>query len=234
MQLTSSLRSPQAEADYFYPSSDGRPVGETPAHVRNLLLLVDVLEDWFASDPMVYVAGNMFLYYEQRNRLKHVSPDVLFVHGVPKDKPRKSYFLWEEGKPPDLVIELTSASTRDEDLVGKKSLYQNILGVHEYFLFDPYAEYLDPPLQGFRLQDGTYADIPLIDGRLASEALGLHFEGCGEYLRLYNPASGRWVLTGRELAAETAVRLDQVSAEKERLERELAELQRRLGHTKDT
>ena len=44
MRLTTSPRPPEADADYFYPDSDGRPVGETPAHFRNLRYLVEMLE----------------------------------------------------------------------------------------------------------------------------------------------------------------------------------------------
>jgi Uma2 family endonuclease len=58
----------------------------------------------------------MFVYYVPGDRLKHVSPDLFVVRGVPKDKPRKKYLCWEEGKGPDLVVELTSGSTRDEDV----------------------------------------------------------------------------------------------------------------------
>src|SRR5487761_1646826 len=209
MRLTTSPRPPEAGADYFYPDSDGRPVGETPAHFRNLRHLVEMLEALYAGEPRVYVAGNMFLYYVPGDRLKHVSPDLFVVRGGPKDKPRRKYLLWEEGKGPDLVVELTSESTRDEDL-DKKWLYRDILGVSEYVLFDPFGEYLVPSL------------------------LGLHFEAHGENLRLYDPATGGWLRTPpeeREFAAKTAAKLDQSLAAQARLEQELAELRRRLAGT---
>ena len=47
-----------------------------------------------------------------------MSPDVLVVRGIePHD--RQNYLLWEEGCPPQVVIEVTSESTRDEDLYDK-------------------------------------------------------------------------------------------------------------------
>lgn len=240
MQISTLPRSSAAEADpdSFYPSSDGRPVGETPAHFRNNILLYDILDARFAADPQVYVAGNMFVYYVPGDRLKHVSPDLLVAFGVPKSRRRKSYRVWEEGKGPDLVVELTSASTQEED-EDKKWIYRDILGVGEYILFDPYAEYSDPALQGFRLQGGQYVEMPIVSGRLPSQVLGLHFEANGEDLRLYDPATGRWLPTPneiREQIAETSDKLDQTAAERDqavadrlRLEAELAELRRRFG-----
>jgi len=208
-------------------------VGETPVHFRNLSYLRETLDVWYASDPQVFVAANLFIYYVPGDRLKHVSPDLFVVRGVPKDKPRKKYLLWEEGKGPDLVVELTSAGTCDEDL-DKKWLYRDILGVREYVLFDPYAEYLDPAPQGVLLQAGHDVPMPMVSGLLVSEVLGLHFEADSEDLRLYDPAAAQWLRTPpeeREFAAQMAAKLDQTMADKARLEQELAELRQRLTDT---
>jgi Uma2 family endonuclease len=251
VQITSLPGSPTGDGDFFYPTGDGRPVGETPAHRDNLLLLCEILTRFYVNEPLVYVSGNMFLYYERGNRLKHLSPDVFVVKGVPKTKLRKAYFTWEEGgKAPDFVIELTSKSTREEDLDDKKRIYRDILGVREYFLFDPYSEYLDPRFQGFRLEGGEYVSIAPIEGRLPSEVTGLHLEGHGENLRLYNPTTSAWLPTMQELLDRAESELDRVESERQqveserkraeaerdrveaenrRLQRELAELRRRLG-----
>ena len=95
----------------------------------------------------MYVSGDLLLFYEQGNTRRHVSPDVFLVRGVPKwDRP--NYLTWVEGKGPDVVIELTSKTTRVEDATTKPDLYRTKLGVQEYFLFDPTEDYLDPSLQG--------------------------------------------------------------------------------------
>jgi Uma2 family endonuclease len=234
MRLSTSPRPPEADDDYFYPHSDGLPVGETPAHVRNLVLGTDILDAWFAGDPQVFVAGNMFIYYVPRNRRKHVSPDVFVVRGVPKDKPRKKYLLWEEGKGPDLVVELTSASTAKNDLGQKKRIYRDILGVREYVLFDPYGEYLKPALQGFLLQEGDDVPMPMVSGRLPSGVLGLHFEADAQDLRLYNPATGCWLrmpAEDREFAAQTAAKLAQTAAERDKTAAKLDQTAAKLDQT---
>src|SRR5262249_17566549 len=101
-----------------YPTGDGQPVGETPIHRDNLLGLIELLRRHFAGDRMVYISGIMFLYYVPGRKRRHVSPDVFVVRGIP-DRDRDAYFVWEEGKGPDVVFEFTSASTSDEDLDEK-------------------------------------------------------------------------------------------------------------------
>ena len=73
---------------------------------KNMTDTITTLGFWFANDPQVYVSGNMFIYYVPGDRLRHISPDVFVVRGVPKLPERRRYLVWEEGKGPDLVIEL--------------------------------------------------------------------------------------------------------------------------------
>lgn len=213
-----------------YPYSDGKPVGETPEHRDNLLYLVDEIRCWLAEDPLGYVSGNTFLYYEQGNPRRYVSPDVFVVRGIPKLPERRRYLLWEEGKAPDIVIELTSSSTVNEDLESKFALYRDVLRVQEYFLFDPLRECLDPPLQGYRLRNNAYAPIRRVKGRVPSKVLGLHLEPDDWQLRLYDPATKRWAPTPPEIRQawedECQARLA-AEAEIERLRNELNQLRAR-------
>lgn len=209
-----------------YPTGDGKPLAETPIHRDNLFDAVKTLQWFFADEPLAYVSGNMFVYYERGNRRRHVSPDVFVALGVPKDKPRGAYFVWDERRGPSVVIELTSKSTADEDLEQKMAIYRDKMAVPEYFLFDPEEEYLEPSLQGYRLRGGVYIPIESVEGRLPSEELGLELDRSGEWLRFYNPVSGRWLPTLQErLLAEEAAR------ERERMAREHAEAQREREQT---
>jgi Uma2 family endonuclease len=191
-----------------YPTSDGKPMAETDWHRDLMLALIQVLKVFYARDPMVYVSGNLLIFYVPGNRRRHLAPDVFVVKGVPSHD-RPNYLTWEEGKCPDVVIELTSSSTRAEDVKRKYLLYQNTLKVREYFLFDPLGDYLDPPLQGFRLRKGVYEPIRFLKGRLPSRVLGLHLEHDGRDLRLYDPASKEWLPTSEERVAQAEERVIQ-------------------------
>jgi Uma2 family endonuclease len=211
-----------------YPTSDGKPMAETTVHRDAMMDLIRTLEHFYAGDPMVYVSGNMLMFYEEGNRRKHLAPDVFVTLGIPK-RLRHNYLMWEEGKGPDLVIELTSKSTRREDQQKKRDLYRDTLHVREYFLFDPLAEYLKPPLQGYRLVNGEYLPIEPVNGRLPSDVTGLHLEAAGHSLRLYSLALGRWLPTAAERLAEETTGRQAAEAEVERLRREIEALRRSGG-----
>ncbi len=227
MQLAKLGRQP------YYIENDGRPVGETPCHVSNVFYLLEPLKVLFAADPMVFVAGALVLHYEEGRRDRFLSPDVFVVRGVPKEPMRCNYLVWKEGRAPDLVIELTSEWTRDENQIEKRGIYHDILRVQENFLFDPLRDYLVPPLQGLRLGFGGYRPIRRVQGRLPSKVLGLHLEADGDLLRLYDPASRRRLPISPEVEEErireTAARQRaEAEAELERLRQELEELRRRF------
>jgi Uma2 family endonuclease len=217
-----------------YPTSDGRPMAETDFHRQLMTALIETLEDWYAASPDTYVSGNLLLFYEEGNKRKHVSPDVFAVFGVPKHK-RLNYLLWEEGRSPSIVIELTSSSTKKEDRGRKFQLYQDVLKVPEYFLFDPFGDYLKPRFQGYRLVAGEYRSMRLTDGRLRSRKLGLWLEPDGTQLRLVNPETGERLPTRDEALARAeagrheaeAARLE-TELENERLRRELDALKRQF------
>lgn len=217
-----------------YPTSDGKPMAETDWHRRVMFDLIEMLAHRYEDDPNTYVSGDLLLFYEEGNRRKHVAPDVFVVFGV-VDKERPYYLLWEEGRSPDVIIEVTSKTTRREDQTKKRTLYQDVLKVPEYFQFDPFGDYLKPPLQGLRREGDVYVPIEMVDGRLPSQELGLHLERDGTWLRLYDPATGEYLTTARERAAlardeareereRTAAARDETREERERADRAEAEL----------
>jgi Uma2 family endonuclease len=176
--------------------------------------LIHTLQARYADDPNVYVSGNLLIFYVPGNKRRHLSPDVFVAKGVAKHD-RLNYLTWEEGKGPDLVIELTSSSTRNEDVVKKFKLYEQTLRVAEYFLFDPFGDYLDPPMRGYRLHQRTYRAIRPIKGRLPSRVVGLHLERVGKTLRLFDPAAGQLLETPAERVRHAESRAEQAERENE-------------------
>ena len=116
------------------------------------------------SNPNVAVHSNLFVYYVEGDPKRNVCPDLFVALKVPSDIKRRTFKVWEEGKGPDLVIEVTSKKTRREDQGKKLELYRDVLKVREYFLFDPFEEYLKPSLQGYRLVRGRYKSIATCEG----------------------------------------------------------------------
>lgn len=212
-----------------YPTRDGRPF-DSDWHRDLMNALIETLDTRYAADPMVYVSGNLLTFYEKGNKRRHVAPDVFVVFGVPKGD-RGNYLVWEEGKGPDVVIELTSKMTRFEDARKKRVLYEGTLKVKEYFIFDLKEEYLTPSFQGFRRVRGKFRPIDPIDGRMTSELLQLHLERDGTQLRLWQTV-GQRLLTPNERADAEAARADRAEAENERLRREVEELRRRIKNGK--
>lgn len=212
-----------------YPTSDGKPMGETDKHVDLILDGKAALMIHFADRPDVYVAGNNFIYYEAGNPKARVSPDLYVVYGVPM-RQRNPYLTWQEsGRCPNVVFEFTSRATRREDTHKKFTLYEQTLRVPEYVMFDPTRDYLKPPLKGFRLTNGVYVPIPLLDDRLYSEQLNLYITYEGTRLRFYDPQKREWLLTPLEnarRAEEEARRAEAAEAEVARLRAELEALRK--------
>jgi Uma2 family endonuclease len=133
-----------------------------------MVYLIEALKAYYRERDDVYVAGNLLLYYEEGDVQSRVAPDVMVVFGV-VPRQRRTYRLWAEGPSPAVVFEVTSGSTRSDDLWQKRGLYE-FLGVKEYFLYDPVHEYLEPPLQGYRLVDGHFQALAAEElGRLRGE-----------------------------------------------------------------
>jgi len=214
------------EQEIEYPTSDGQPMAETSLHLRVMLDCIVGLRRRYAGTPDVWVGGNLFLCYEKGNPKAKVAPDVLLAKGVSKWE-RPNYLLWQETVP-SFVVEVTSRKTRRTDQGKKKTLYER-LGIAEYILFDPYGEYLNPSLQGYRLSRGRYQPIPLAeDGSLLSRTTNLRLLREGERLRLADIATGERVLWSEELDAallkEAATRR-QAEERLRALEAEIARLQ---------
>ena len=220
----STLPPPAPVLGNGYPTTDPKYMSESELHRLLRNELIDALRAYYIDEPLVHVTGDVLLFYKKGNRRKHLAPDLFVAFGVGKQI-RDNYLMWEEA-PPRVVLELTSPTTRKDDLGPKFALYRDVLKVNEYFLFDPRENLISPSMQGWRLSRSAYRPIRQVAGRLPSRELGLHLEREGECLYFWNPETGQRLLTPfqqAELARE------QAELARERAEAEIARLRRLLG-----
>jgi Uma2 family endonuclease len=163
------IQLPPSQAEL--PDDDGIPM-ESARHKAQMDLLIDALIPWLSEREDGFIGGNMFVYYslaQVRNK-DFKGPDFFAVLGVPKGE-RRSWVVWEEGKAPDVVIELLSDSTSQADKNLKKLIYQNQMRVPEYFWYDPFNP---DDLAGFSNNKGIYQPIAANgQNQLVSQSLGL-------------------------------------------------------------
>ena len=208
------------EVDDFsiiYPSSDDEPMAESEQQYIPMTETVAEMRHWFRDRPDVYVIGDMLVYYRMNRTDIRVAPDIFVVFGVTSRHPRDSWLVWREGKAPDFVMEIASPGTWRRDVYDKRILYA-LLGVREYWRFDPTGLCFTPVLVGEALDPitGQYGPLPVImdaSGVLwgHSPLLGLEFRvEEGLRLRVYDPATGERLRTLTEsedlLQSETAAR----------------------------
>jgi Uma2 family endonuclease len=196
------------------------------------LLTESLYASWSGSAgekrPFVALA-NVGLFYAVEHPA--LVPDVLVsldVH-LPEElwaKKHRSYFLWEYGKAPEVVIEIVS-NRKGGELDEKKRRYAR-LGIAYYVVFDPIRQLSQERLRLFELRRTAYAEtgerwLPELD-------LGLtlwegEYEGRREVWLRWQRQDGQVLPTGAEMAEQERQRAEQ---ERQRAERLAAQL-RALG-----
>jgi Uma2 family endonuclease len=210
MSVAQDLESPE---DGIFPPGDlysDEPPLETDLHRLQMTLLIQCLEWLWRKRNDFYASGNLTIYYSPRQRKseKFRGPDFFVVLGTER-KPRKSWVVWkEDGKYPNLIIEILSNSTGDTDKGLKKQIYQDIFRTPDYFWFDP--ETLE--FAGFHLLDGEYQPlVPNPQGCLWSQQLGLYLGVYQEKLRFFT-SGGELISTPQEVAQQEKQRSDRLAA----------------------
>ncbi len=176
------------------------PEMESSLHYLQLSLLVACLEWLWRDRNNFFIGANLTVYYSEqqlRNR-DFRGPDFFLVRNAQK-RPRRSWVVWQEdGKYPDVIIELLSESTAKVDRNAKKILYQDRFRTPEYFWFDPE----DLELAGFRLISQEYQPIVANEsGKLWSDVLELYLGIHDGKLRYFSP-DGELVPTPEEAALQ--------------------------------
>ncbi len=200
---------------------------ENNYHRYQQQILVESLAHYWRERNDFFVGANMFVYFSRRqaenifngDTKEYRGPDFFVVLGVDRHKRRSCWVVWEEdGRYPDVILEILSPSTARIDKTVKKDLYAEVFGTEEYFILD----FDEKVVEGYELVRGAYElKVPNERGWLWSAKLELwlgFWEGTylgveDVWLRFFTP-EGDLVLT----EAEDAQRL----LEQERLEAELA------------
>jgi Uma2 family endonuclease len=199
------------------------PEMESSLHYTQLLILVTCLEWLWRNREDFFIGANLSVYYS-RQQLKNRDfrgPDFFLVKDTEK-RPRLSWVIWEEdGKYPNVIIELLSDSTAKVDKGLKKQLYQNQFRTPEYFWFSPNTL----ELVGWRLTDSEYKTIPASENAWYwSQELGLYLGVWEDKLR-YFTVEGRLVPTPEEANLEE-MRKAEVERQRAESERQRAESER--------
>lgn len=223
---------------------DGEPL-ESNRHRIAMNVLIRSLQQAWADGNDYFTGGNMFIYYSStqiRNRtavattggtpathcLDFRGPDFFAVLNVDADTSRQGWVVWEEnGRYPDVIVELMSPSTAAIDKGIKKNLYEQTFRTSDYFVYDPF----DPnSLQGWHLDDNQqYQPLTTNErGRLWCKRLSFWlgtWEGTIDretavWLRFYDVA-GNLVLLPEEAAQAQA---EAAQAQAARLAARLREL----------
>jgi len=220
----------------YYPSSDGKPMAETGIHVVSIFQLFALLRLHYGSRGDMYIAADMFWYWERGNRKARIAPDIMVNFGVTGNHERRSFMTWREnGVIPSVAFEMAPKGTWRKNLGKTKEAYER-LGVKEYFIFDPDYEFLEAPLLGFRLRGKKYFRITADSaGSMMSRELGLRLIPRGRHLRIADPETGALVPTEQERAELERQRADEerrVADEERRAadeERRVADEERRIA-----
>ncbi|MGC8714886.1 MAG: Uma2 family endonuclease [Leptodesmis sp.] len=206
-------QAPRTEAEIEYPESDGKPMADNTKQFRWIVTIQQNLEWLFASDPNVFVAGDLLWYPVEGNNTISCAPDVMVVFGRPKGD-RGSYKQWEEDNiAPQVVFEILSPSnTRAE--MNRKLLFYHTYGVEEYYQYDPDRN----ELSGWQRVEGFLEVIEAI-ANWVSPRLGIRFVPSEPELEVYRPDGNRF-LTYTEIAQ----RAESAEQRAERLAQRLREM----------
>ena len=215
------VKTPKTGSHFRFPDPPERePDDMTSAEHPSETGLHHHLKQFLGNTETTIVSGEKYIAAQRGAERRF--PDLLVAFGVDPAAYRETngYVVSQQGKPPDLVLEIASEATGDVDVGDKREFYEG-LGIPEYWRFDATGEFHRTRLAGDRLVDGRYEPIAieeLADGVLQgySEALNLNWRWEQGELRLHDPATGRHIATfedERDRAdAEREARIEEMEA----------------------
>jgi Uma2 family endonuclease len=204
-------------------TEDDTPVDNLPSEKQQRLLTEPLYSSWAgagAERPFL-AAANVGIFALARNPA--IVPDMFLSLDVQVAddwwrREHRSYFLWEFGKPPDLVLEIVSNTEGNED--GEKKHRYARMRIGYYVIYDPLRQVMPEVLTVYRLRDLVYERQETT--RFPSLNLGLllwdgTFEGKSDTWLRWTDEHGGIIPTGRERAEQERQRAEQ---ERQRAEQE--------------
>ena len=155
-------------------------MSEGTPHSRAKRRAAETLDSYFARTKRgVFIAEELSVLYPGEAVFV---PDLLAVLDVPLHD-RAAWSVLDEGKGPDLLLEIHSGPRSPKDTVTNVERYAR-LGVPEYFLYDCERRIV----RGYRLDPGEprrYVSVLPQGGRFASQVLGLELGVVDGRLRFF-------------------------------------------------
>jgi Uma2 family endonuclease len=213
-------------------TEDDTPVDNIFSAKQQRLLVESLYSSWGGpgSERIFLVDANVGLFYTPRQ--PPIVPDVflsLDVQVAPAwwEKRHRSYFFWEFGKPPEVVIEIVSNLEGEEDT--DKLLNYAGMGVLYYVIFDPLRLLSESARRIYRLTERGYrltAETWFEPVGLGAQLWEGEYEGLVmEWLRWYGPDG--LIPTGAERAEQERRRAEQERRRAEQERRRAEQEQRR-------
>jgi Uma2 family endonuclease len=185
-------------------TEDDEPVDNFPSEKYQRFLI----EPLYGSDVLqrpFLAAANVGIFCARHE--SSIVPAMLLSLGVEVAEgwwaqEHRSYFIWEFGKPPDVVVEVVSNRRGGETGVKLRRYAQ--LGIASYVIYDPQHLLQEVDLRVYELHVGEY--LPRPDSRLPRLGLaltiwhGVYENRLDHWLRWCDEA-GNLLLTGSERAA---------------------------------
>lgn len=189
-------------------TEDDEPLDNLPSEKQQRLLTETLYSSWNgASNAQGFlIAANVGLYPSSKQ--PPIVPDVFLSLDVQVaenwwEKRHRSYFFWEFGKPPEVVIEIVSY--REGNETGRKLLDYARMRVIYYVIFDPTQQLGGEILQMYELRGRQY--VPMNEQWLTEVELGLSlwtgvYEGKRDIWVRWCDAEGNVIPTGAERAEQ--------------------------------
>lgn len=197
----------------YYPEERNDDMGETSIHISLLADLLKILKLFFKERDDVFLSGNMNVYPEKGNPHNWFAPDLLIAFGVPNVE-RSSYLVWREGVFPQIIFEIASKKTWQND-VDEKLLKYETLGAQEYYVLDPEFAFLPEPLMAYERSGEKLSRKKTTDERIFSPLMELEIVRQNNTFRLFNPYTDEFLRTLEESENE----IEKLKAEIEKLKK---------------